>query len=259
LWGSQYCEDPADRINSSVGACSLCDRSPVHAVCGCSIQIATITIGKAGRRGKRVGLPAEHRLLIPSIRKFVFFQIKSWGVLMMSMNRNFRDAFFALVVAGCFSVSLPAAKAHDPAVQPLLPHCEVPCGIYDDQMRFQEMLEDTTTIAKSITAINEFASGLESGPPTGKGINQSMRWVTTKETHATNIQQTVAQYFLTQRIKPDNERYVDQLKAAHMVMVAAMKCKQDVDASTADNLKKSIYDLYRAYEGKEPAFEKPEK
>ena len=133
------------------------------------------------------------------------------------------------------------------------PHCEVPCGIYADQARFQQMLEDTTTIAKAIDSINEFVNTME-GPPSAKGINQTTRWVNTKEDHATNIQHIVSQYFLTQRIKADKERYVEQLKAAHSVMVAAMKCKQDASAETAVALKKSILDLYRAYEGKEPDF-----
>jgi nickel superoxide dismutase len=31
-----------------------------------------------------------------------------------------------------------------------------------------------------------------------------------------------------------------------------MKCKQDANPDTAENLKNAIYDLYRAYEGKEP-------
>ena len=149
-----------------------------------------------------------------------------------------------------------ALQAHEPVAEPLVPHCEVPCGIYDDQMRFQQMLEDTATISKSIAGINEMVAGLGAGPPTARSINQSMRWVTTKEDHATNIQHVAAQYFLTQRIKPESERYVDQLKAAHAVIVAAMKCKQDADPATAEVLQKAIYDLYRAYEGKEPDFHK---
>ncbi len=155
-----------------------------------------------------------------------------------------------LIVAAVAVTGLPA---HEP-VQPVAPHCEVPCGIYDDQLRFVQMLEDTKTIAKSIASINEFVGNLEAGPPDATGINQSMRWVTTKENHATNIQHIAAQYFLTQRIKPDNERYVEQLQAAHAVMVAAMKCKQDASAPTAETLQNAIYDLYRAYEGKEPDF-----
>ncbi len=136
------------------------------------------------------------------------------------------------------------------------PHCEVPCGIYADQRRFEEMLEDTQTIAKAIASVKEISEGLQVGPPSPKNINQMIRWVNTKESHATNTQQIVAQYFLTQRIKPDNERYEDQLKAAHAVMVAAMKCKQDANPETAEKLKLAIGQLYKAYEGKDPEFEK---
>ena len=46
-----------------------------------------------------------------------------------------------------------------------------------------------------------------------------------------------------------------QLAAAHTVIVNAMKCKQSADAETAKALEKSIFDLYRAYEGKEPDFD----
>ncbi len=146
-------------------------------------------------------------------------------------------------------------KGNQPSANPSIPHCEVPCGIYGDQMRFEEMLEDTKTIAKAIASINEFADGLADAPATAKGINQVNRWVTTKENHATNIQHVVSQYFLTQRIKSDHKDYTGQLATAHRVLVAAMKCKQDADPATADALKKAILDLYRAYEGKEPAFE----
>lgn len=160
-------------------------------------------------------------------------------------------AVMCLVVLALVATS----GAHEPG-QPRAPHCEVPCGIYDDQMRFEQMLEDTETIAKAITAVNEFADARAQSPPDAKGINQTVRWVNTKENHATNIQHIASQYFLTQRIKPDNERYVEQLKTAHTVMVAAMKCKQDVDPATAETLRNAILDLYRAYEGREPELHK---
>ena len=53
-------------------------------------------------------------------------------------------------------------------------HCEVPCGIYDDQARFQQMLEDTKTIAKASDQIHLLAT--ESSP---QNMNQLVRWVTT--------------------------------------------------------------------------------
>lgn len=144
------------------------------------------------------------------------------------------------------------AKATTPAPAP---HCQVPCGIYTDQLRFEQMLEDTKTIAKAIASVNEFANGLSDAPPSAKGMNQVMRWITTKEDHASNIQKIVAEYFLTQRIKESNKEYSNQLITAHKVMVAAMKCKQDANAATAETLKEAILNLYRAYEGKEPKFE----
>jgi nickel superoxide dismutase len=128
-------------------------------------------------------------------------------------------------------------------------HCEVPCGIYADQRRFEQMLEDQTTIAKGIASIVELADKTDA-----KSKNQLVRWVTTKEAHATAIQHTVAQYFLTQRIKSSSENYAKQLAAAHSVMVAAMKTKQDANPATATALNKAILDLYRAYEGKQPKF-----
>ncbi len=139
-------------------------------------------------------------------------------------------------------------------IKTVAPHCEVPCGIYADQMRFQQMLEDTATIAKAIDSIVAFSESIADNPPVAKDLNQFSRWVATKETHATNTQHIVAQYFLTQRIKPENKEYTNQLITAHKVMVAAMKCKQDANPETAEALKKAIYDLYRAYEGKEPDF-----
>ena len=130
----------------------------------------------------------------------------------------------------------------------LLAHCEVPCGIYGDQRRFEQMLEDQETIAKAIGQITELT-----GASDANQSNQLARWVTTKEAHATNIQHTIAQYFMAQRIKADKEGYVQKLTAAHAIMVAAMKCKQAADPQTAITLKKSINEFYAAYEGKEVA------
>ncbi len=132
-----------------------------------------------------------------------------------------------------------------------LAHCQVPCGIFSDQLRFQQMLEDEHTISKAQLQLGE----LTSAEIDAQAVNQMVRWTTTKEEHATNIQRTIADYFMAQRIKPDNEKYTAQLTAAHKVMTAAMKCKQSADPATAEVLEKSIFDLYRAYEGKEPDFE----
>lgn len=131
-----------------------------------------------------------------------------------------------------------------------LAHCQVPCGVYGDQRRFEAMLEDTETIAKGIAQIGELASRTDA-----YSKNQLTRWVNTKEDHASNTQKIIAEYFMTQRIKPGSENYLKKLESAHKVMVAAMKCKQAADPATAKALQQSIYTFYEAYEGKKPDFE----
>ena len=158
-------------------------------------------------------------------------------------NINFGETDMLRFCLSIAIVSLSATIA--------LAHCQVPCGIYGDQLRFQQMLEDEQTISKAQVTINE----LTGGEIDAQAVNQMVRWTTTKEDHATRIQNTIAEYFLAQRIKPDNEKYTAQLKAAHGVMIAAMKAKQSADPATAKTLEKAIFDLYRAYEGKEPNFE----
>ena len=111
-------------------------------------------------------------------------------------------------------------------------HCQVPCGVYGDSARFTQMMEDQTTIAKAITQINNLA-----GKKDGKSANQLARWVSTKEDHANKIQKIIAEYFLTQRIKPTSENMRALLKGAHSVMVAAMKCKQGTNLKVQTPLK----------------------
>lgn len=130
-------------------------------------------------------------------------------------------------------------------------HCQVPCGIYADQARFEQLLEDEHTISKAQLQLNE----LTGDDIDAQTVNQLSRWVSTKEDHATNIQNTITHYFLAQRIKSDNPDYVKQLTAAHGVIVAAMKCKQSADPATAKALETAIFALYKAYEGKEPDFD----
>ncbi len=110
-------------------------------------------------------------------------------------------------------------------------HCEVPCGIYDDDARIQEIHEHLRTIEKAMTQIKELSDAEE------KNHNQIVRWITTKEDHAKKIQDIVCQYFMTQRIKPVQpadddpayEKYVRELALLHHMLVNTMKAKQTID------------------------------
>lgn len=170
-----------------------------------------------------------------------------------------RTLFLSAILIAATCVANPAT-ATEPATPTPTPHCQVPCGIYGDQLRFQGMLEDTKTIAKAIAEINGIAESLGGGSaPTAKGMNQMVRWVSNKESHAQKIQDVMGEYFFAQRIKSDHKDYTGQLATAHKVIVTAMKCKQDASAETAKSLETAILDFYRAYEGKEPDFHEDEK
>ena len=120
-------------------------------------------------------------------------------------------------------------------------HCEVPCGIYDDHARIDQMLEDTTTIGKAVAQILELT-----GKTDAQSLNQLTRWINTKEIHATRIQDTIAQYFLNQRVKPARQGtqawndYIMRLVQHHAVMIAAMKTKQTVDPQRVVELREAI-------------------
>ena len=125
-------------------------------------------------------------------------------------------------------------------------HCQVPCGIFDDPAMVAQLREMSATIRKAMTQINELASGL-SDPVK---LNQSMRWVMTKEEHCSKIITMIGEYCLCQRVKAAEmspEDYVDALKIHHLVMQNAMKCKQNVDTDFCCHLDHSLDDLAKMY------------
>jgi nickel superoxide dismutase len=122
-------------------------------------------------------------------------------------------------------------------------HCEVPCGIYDDEMRTKMIAEHATTIEKAMNQISELSGQM----PLNQ--NQITRWVTNKELHASEVQHIVSQYFLTQRIKPDADKYGKKLEVLHQMLLAAMKCKQTVDTSNVDKLRSLLKEFELLYFG----------
>jgi nickel superoxide dismutase len=129
-------------------------------------------------------------------------------------------------------------------------HCEIPCGIYGDAMRFDMIDENCQTVEKSMTKI--ISLSLE-----GEGnYNQLVRWVNNKEVHANNIQAIVTQYFMFQRIKPvmtdnaeDREAYKNKLVLLHKMLVHAMKCKQTTDISHVKKIRELLDSFRMAYFG----------
>ena len=135
-------------------------------------------------------------------------------------------------------------------------HCQVPCGIYDDAVRIMQIREHVTTIEKAMVQIDQLTSDKSSA----QNMNQLVRWINTKEEHATFIQSIMTDYFLAQRIKPKQkheagrQQYVDQTLLLQQIIVAGMKCKQTVDKSKPELvsiLLNQFVELYFNEHGKE--------
>ncbi len=123
-------------------------------------------------------------------------------------------------------------------------HCQVPCGIYDDNNVIQKMHTDLITIEKASKQIIE----LSKDP--SKNAHQLTRWINNKESHAQAIQETVLNYFLAQRLKPDaedQENYLAKLTLCHKVIVTSMKCKQSTDPAHVKTLHDLLHDFQKHF------------
>ncbi len=129
-------------------------------------------------------------------------------------------------------------------------HCEIPCGIYDDGMRIEEMKEHIRTIEKSINLIQEL------GKSADINYNQLVRWINNKDLHADKLQEIVYTYFMNQRIKPvasaekeKYQKYIRELTLLHEIAVNAMKAKQTTDLDLIDVLDKKVEANFKSYLG----------
>lgn len=130
-------------------------------------------------------------------------------------------------------------------------HCEIPCGIYDDELRIALLKEHFITLEKSMVKIEELQKSEI------LNYNQIVRWVMNKEDHANKVQEIVQQYFLNQRIKPLDSssdkftKYQRELTALHHLLVYSMKAKQTTDLMFIKKLNESLEQFEASYfEGK---------
>merc|ERR1719336_819769 len=144
---------------------------------------------------------------------------------------------------------LNSTRERSNSVAPAPSHCQVPCGIFDDQGRVKMLREDAETIRKAMVEMKKLE-----GKTDTNSVNQMIRWVMYKEQHASNIQKTISDYFMAQKIKPvmdylpGYQDYTKILAEHHMCMVAAMKCKQTAsDFTWVDQLDHTIDHLAAMY------------
>ncbi|QSH41988.1 superoxide dismutase [Ni] [Lentisphaerota bacterium ZTH] len=134
-----------------------------------------------------------------------------------------------------------------------LAHCQLPCGIFNDDMRFKMMEEDIITVQKSIMTIMKITRAQT------KDQNQLVRWVHNKDEHAEKIQNLAWYYFLAQRVKPVTKdevgekeygKYLKQLELLHRIIFYAMKTKQSLDLENVHKLQHLLKDFEKVYKSK---------
>lgn len=120
-------------------------------------------------------------------------------------------------------------------------HCQIPCGLYDDETKSKELMLDVQTIEKAVKQIESLSK------EKNKNFNQLTRWINNKEDHATNIMDNLNHYYLAQRVKAPTKKdkklrgvYLRKLELAHRVIASAMKAKQGANMKDAQMLKKNL-------------------
>lgn len=146
-----------------------------------------------------------------------------------------------LILAAAFAFAIPTVASA---------HCQIPCGIYDDNNVIQSMHTDWVTIQKASKTIIELSE------KPGENAHQLTRWIMNKESHAQSIQDKVLNYFLAQRLslpekEEDKKVYLEKLSLCHEIIVTAMKCKQSTDAEHVDKLHNLLHSFQEHFGSKE--------
>ncbi len=117
----------------------------------------------------------------------------------------------------------------------LIAHCQMPCGIYHDDMVFDQIDQFIETSVKGIGVMqdNKFT--------TVQDHNAFIRWVIQKEKGCNEIAELILTYFLQQKIKPGQEDTAKRLLSAHRLLFYLVQIKQTSDL-------KAVNDFYEEWE-----------
>lgn len=111
----------------------------------------------------------------------------------------------------------------------LTSHCQMPCGIYHDDMVFDQVDQYVETMYKGITVVNE------SKFSTIKDKNEFIRWIMQKEKESNETANLLLTYFLQQKIKPGEEDTVKKLTSIHKLLFLIVQIKQNADVNIVES------------------------
>lgn len=116
----------------------------------------------------------------------------------------------------------------------LAAHCQLPCGIYHDDLRFASLEEDIQTLNKAIAEIKKNSCS------SAEERNQLVRSVNLKDQYADKIVHTMTFYFIQQRLKPEQKNLTSLLNSAFNILQLAVKVKASVDSNLVNSLNGEI-------------------
>lgn len=107
-------------------------------------------------------------------------------------------------------------------------HCQMPCGIYHDDMVYDQIDQYVETMVKGMSILkkNDFSSPAES--------NRFTRWVIQKENASNEVAEILLTYFLQQKIKPGESDTAARLESAHKLLFLLVAIKQNSDVAVVD-------------------------
>lgn len=124
--------------------------------------------------------------------------------------------FKSALISGMFFIAPFALNAH----------CQMPCGIYHDNMVYDQIDQFVETVYKGVSVLNE------SKFSTPKERNEYIRWVGEKEHGCNDVAELILTYFLQQKIKPGEADTVKRLTSAHNLLFLLVAIKQNTDLDT---------------------------
>ncbi len=104
-------------------------------------------------------------------------------------------------------------------------HCQMPCGIYHDDMVFDQIDQYGETMYKGIAVMND------SKFSTVKERNEFVRWTLEKDQASDEVASIITKYFLQQKIKPGEPDTAKRLESAHRLLFLLVAIKQNTDLS----------------------------
>lgn len=108
-------------------------------------------------------------------------------------------------------------------------HCQMPCGIYHDDMVYDQIDQYVETMYKGMTVMSDdkFANLHDK--------NEFVRWVIEKENASNDIADLILKYFLQQKIKPGEPDTAKQLESAHRLLFLSVSIKQNADRKQVED------------------------